>query len=295
MVMAVAHRLTDRDRSILTMLYRHRVFTTDQLAEMFFDNINTAQHRLTTLYRLRLVERFQPVDRRYVSQPYHYVLDQLGAMVAAAEADQDPDKTHWQSEKALAIGRSQRLAHLVGTNGFFSALLAEGRRRDDCALSLWWSERYCASNFNEIARPDGLGIWEEGDAQVTFCLEYDRSTETLERLEKKLKSYEDLQIASGYAYWILFCFGHLRREAGARRALAQSTVPVATAAPGPTQRPHETVWAPICYDRCRMRLAELAGVPHPPESCQRVEETREHRRRIDEQRRRDYPDRYGEA
>jgi hypothetical protein len=114
MVMAVAHRLTERDRSILIMIYRHRVFTTDQLAEMFFDNVNTAQHRLTTLYHLRLVERFQPIDRRYVSEPYHYVLDQLGAMVAVAEADKDPDKTHRQQEKALAIRRSQRLAHLVG-------------------------------------------------------------------------------------------------------------------------------------------------------------------------------------
>ena len=282
--MAVAHRLTERDRSILAMLYRHRVFTTDQVAEMFFDNINTAQHRLTTLYQLRLVDRFQPLDRRYVSQPYHYVLDQLGAMVAAAEADKDPDQTHWQYEKALAIGRSQRLAHLVGTNGFFSRLLAEGRRRDDRALSLWWSERYCASNFNEIARPDGLGVWEEGGAQVTFCLEYDRSTETLERLEKKLKSYQDLQIASGYAYWVLFCFGHPRREAGARRALAQATVPVATAALGPTQRPHEPIWAPIGYEGIRLRLADLAGVPIPAESEERIEETQEHRRRMEEQR-----------
>jgi len=116
-----------------------------------------AQHRLTTLYQLRLVDRFQPLDRRFVSGPYHYVLDQLGAMVAAAEADKDPDQTHWQHEAALAIGRIQRLAHLVGTNGFFSALLAEGRHQDDRALSLWWSERFCASNFNEIARPDGLG------------------------------------------------------------------------------------------------------------------------------------------
>ncbi len=35
--------------------------------------------------------------------------------------------------------------------------------------------------------------------------------------------------------------------------------------------------------------------PHPPESYRRIEETAEDRRRIDEQRRRDYPDRYGEA
>jgi predicted transcriptional regulator len=91
LVMAVAHRLTERDRSILTMLYRHRLFTTDQLAEMYFDNLNTAQHRLTTLYKLRLVDRFQPLDHRYASLPYHYVLDQLGAMVVAAERGEDPD------------------------------------------------------------------------------------------------------------------------------------------------------------------------------------------------------------
>jgi hypothetical protein len=139
------------------------------------------------------------------------------------------------------------------------------------------------------------GVWEEGDAQVTFCLEYDRSTETLERLEKKLEGYEDLQIASGYAYWVLFRFGHRRREAGARQTLAEATVPVATAAPGPTRRPHDAMWAPIGHDGCRMRLAEPAGVPYPPESYRRIEETQEHRRRIDEQRRRDYPDRYGEA
>jgi hypothetical protein len=97
--MTVAHRLTERDRSILTMLYRHRVFTTDQLAEMYFDNTNTAQHRLTTLYRLRLVDRFQPLDDRYASLPYHYVLDQLGAMVVAAERGEDPDTSRRQADR----------------------------------------------------------------------------------------------------------------------------------------------------------------------------------------------------
>ncbi len=261
LVMAVAHRLTQRDRSILTMLSRHRVFTTDQLAEMYFDNTNTAQHRLTTLYKLRLVDRFQPLDHRYASLPYHYVLDQLGAMVVAAERGEDPDTSRWRADKALAIGKSQRLGHLVGVNGFFSDLQAESRRREDCDLSLWWSERHCTSQFDRIAQPDGLGVWEEGGNRVVFCLEYDRSTEALERLEKKLKSYEDLQVASGLAYWIVFCFGHPRREAGARRVLAQATVPVATAALGPTQRPHEAIWAPIGDESVRLRLAELAAVP----------------------------------
>ena len=82
-------------------------------------------------------------------------------------------------------------------SGFFSALLAECRRREDRDLSLWWSERHCMEQFDRIAQPDGLGVWEEAGNRIVFCLEYDRSTETLERLEKKLKSYKDLQVARG--------------------------------------------------------------------------------------------------
>ncbi len=55
-------------------------------------------------------------------------------------------------------------------------------------------------------------MWEEAGNQIVFCLEYDRSTESLERLAKKLDSYHDLQVATGLAYWICFCFGHPRRE-----------------------------------------------------------------------------------
>ena len=277
LVMTVAHRLTQRDRIILTMFYRHRVFTTDQLAEMYFDNLNTAQHRLTTLYKLRLVDRFQPIDHRYASLPYHYVLDQLGAMVVAAERGEDPDRSRWRADKALAIGKFQRLRHLVGVNGFFSALLAESRRREDCDLSLWWSEPHCMEQFDRIAQPDGLGAWEEAGNRVVFCLEYDRSTETLERLERKLTSYEDLEVASGLAYWICFCFGHPRREAGARRVLAEATVPVATTALGPTQRPQDAIWTPIGGESVRLRLAELAGVPIPPEYEERIAETQAYR------------------
>ena len=57
-------------------------------------------------------------------------------------------------------------------------------------------------------------------------------TETLERQEKKLTSYEDLQVASGLAYRICFCFGHPHRE---------SALPCFQAAQGP---------APLNTDAC---------------------------------------------
>ena len=90
-------------------------------------------------------------------------------------------------------------------------------------------------------------------------------------------------MATGLAYWICFCFRHPRREAGARRVLAQATVPVATATLGPTQRPHEAIWAPVGYEGLRLRLVELLSVPIPPESEERIAETRAYRRRAAEQ------------
>jgi len=48
----------------------------------------------------------------------------IGGTVAA-EREKDPDKSRWRINKALAIGKSQRLRHLVGVNGFFSSVVAE--------------------------------------------------------------------------------------------------------------------------------------------------------------------------
>ena len=49
-----------RDRHILRLIRWHRVLTTSQVQMMFFSDRNTAQHRMTRLYQLRLVERFRP-------------------------------------------------------------------------------------------------------------------------------------------------------------------------------------------------------------------------------------------
>jgi hypothetical protein len=82
----VASSLTERDRQILRLNRWHRVLTINQVRLMFFSDRNTAQHRMTRLYQLRLVERFRPPHAGREGE-YHYVLDRLGAYVVATMAN----------------------------------------------------------------------------------------------------------------------------------------------------------------------------------------------------------------
>ncbi len=205
LIMDVASSLTDRDRQILRLLRWHRVLTTTQIHLMFFGNRNTAQHRMTRLHDLRLVARFR-AQRCGRDGEYHYVLDVLGAYVVAAMANRGPVREipmRCRTDWAMSIATSQRLAHTVGANDLFVRLVAAARQRPDAELSTWWGERYCTDRLGEVVRPDGLGVWREGDATVVFCLEYDRGSEQLGRLAKKADDYARLEEASGWAFWVL--------------------------------------------------------------------------------------------
>ncbi len=197
MIFDVASSLTDRDRQILRLIRWHRVLTTNQVHLMFFTDRNTAQHRMTRLYQLRLVERFRPSHAGREGE-YHYVLDRLGAYVVAVMAAPELDKevkVRWRTDQALAIATSQRLAHAVGANDVFVRLVAAARRTSDAELATWWGERYCKPVLGEVVRPDGVGVWREGEATVTFCLEYDRGSEQLSRLAEKATDYTRLERA----------------------------------------------------------------------------------------------------
>jgi len=241
------------------MVRRHRVLTTDHVCDLFFDNINTAQHRLSILYRLRLLERFNVLLSRYRTSPYHYVLDQLGAMLLAAEDERDLDKLHWNTDMALSVGKSQRLAHIVGTNGFFTALARTARQRPGCELAEWWSERLCKDQWGRVVRPDGYGVWVEHGRRLPFLLEYDRGTETLERLAGKLEGYTTLAQAAGHPTLVLFSFPTPQREAHARHGLAHPIVPVATSARSEGGSPSGAIWRPVGGDGGKRRLIDLAN------------------------------------
>jgi hypothetical protein len=256
----VLGRITERDRQLCGLLEDHRVLTTAQVADVGFTGQRRARTRLTELYALDVLERFRPRTETN-SGPYHWVLGPLGAALVAAEAGVDVAELDWRRGLVHDLAASQRLAHLVGVNGFFTALLRSVRTRSGCRLEEWWSERRCRREWGEVVRPDGYGVWVEHGASMPFLLEHDNGTERLNRLADKLDGYADLAVAAGHRNWVLFTFPTPRREVEARRVLAHHSVPVVTAARAPDFTPGGAVWLPIGDPGPRRRLVQLADFP----------------------------------
>jgi hypothetical protein len=236
------------------------VLTSSQVADICFTGERRARMRLAELYALDVLDRFRP--RRGGSPvPFHWVLGPLGAALVAAEHGVETADLAWRRRLAGELAASQRLAHLVGTNGFFCALCRSARTRAGSRLEQWWSERRCAAEWGEVVRPDGYGVWTEHATSLPFLVEYDNGTERLERLARKLDGYARLAQAAGHPNWVLFSFPSPRREAEARRVLRHPVVPVATTARAGRVAPDGPAWLPASSTgMARVRLVELAGL-----------------------------------
>ncbi len=267
---ALAARLTTRDRWLLRMLHEHRVLTTTQITWLAFGTGRAATARLLTLYQLRAVDRFRPLSATG-SAPLHFVLDEAGACILAAEDGITPGQLGYRRDRALAIALSVQLAHATGTNSVFCALAAQGRQAGGAALTCWWSERRCA------ALP----------AAVDFFLEYDTGSEPLTRVIAKLAGYAALAARTGITTPVLFWLPTARREASLRALLASTArggpgarpatgvpgVPVATTTPQAAASgagPAGAIWLPAGQPGPRLRLAQAGGTTpaQPPATAQ---------------------------
>ena len=81
---------------------------------------------MTTLYQYRAVDRFRPLAPAG-SSPLHFILDEAGAMLLAAEDGITPADLGYRRDRSMAIALSPRLAHDTGANGIFTALAAAAR------------------------------------------------------------------------------------------------------------------------------------------------------------------------
>lgn len=258
----LANHLTPRDRWLARVVAEHRVFTSTQLTQLAFASPRTANQRLLQLYQWRVLDRFQPL-LAIGSAPIHYVLDLAGAAVLAAEDGLDPAEVGYRHDRALGIGHSLRLAHTLGVNGLYAALVAIARHtsthtatdldgRGGRAVVAWWPETRCARLWGDLARPDAYARWHEDGHEVEFFLEFDTGTEPLTRVAGKLHDYARLAAATGITTPVLFWFPTVARETAARAALASTlaalerptTVPVGTTAADPARGAGERATVP---------------------------------------------------
>ena len=267
-------RLTPRDRLLLSWLAEHYLLSTHQIARALFDSTRTAQQRLTILHRLGVLHRFTFANHDGTPEtPYLYTLGPVG-MRLHPDAYHDPDQLGLKPprssiERVDRLARSPILGHLLGVNQFFVDLHAHTRTHPGTAVARWWSEQHAAAVFRRSQtrktniQPDGHGIWTAGGHTVGFFLEYDRSTEDVPRVLRKLKAYE-LLAKTGPRFPVLLWVPTARREASLLDALQGSALPmpVATAVHG--DDPAAPVWT-LTGDRPprRRALHELPADPGP--------------------------------
>jgi hypothetical protein len=241
----LAGHLTPRDRWLIRMLFEHKVFTTHQIVDLAFPSQRAANLRLLNLTRWGLLHRFQP-HRDLGSHPMHYVLDRAGATVLAHEEGIHPRALNYNRDREIGRAYSLQLAHAVGCNALFTALIHQARQpRVTGELTTWWSASRCGRQWGDIVTPDAYARWQDAARTIEWFTEFDFGTEPLNRLAAKLHRYERLAEHTGIATPILFWLPGPQREANARRILAETLrvldrpghVPVATTCPTAAAHP----------------------------------------------------------
>lgn len=192
-VFELARHLTERDRAIALALYEHQLLTTDQLTLLFFSSKRRAQDRLRFLYDERMLDRFYPPRPYGLGKPQaHWLLDEAGAILVAASLGKERKQLGWQRRDDW--GSHPQLLHRLEANRFVTDLIAATLEEASLGGSHWWGSRSAharldTTRLHEAPIPDCGFFLETSVGPIECYLEWDRGTETLERLTAKLRAY----------------------------------------------------------------------------------------------------------
>lgn len=229
-VVRLVSHLTKRDRRIAVDCFEHRVLTTSQIKRLYFTGTRTAIARLQLLYGLRVINRFRPsLARGEGTAPYHWILDEAGALLVADHLNVERAKLGWQHSIATSIATSQKLSHHVEVNEFFTRLAVEANQTGG-RLSEWYGERTCHHIFSGIVVADGYGVLNlSGRAPLHFLVELDRGSEPSGRLRKKAEDYQQIlphTCLKDLDPLVLILVPSAKRAQTARAAVAHTDAPV---------------------------------------------------------------------
>jgi Replication-relaxation len=182
-------RLDARERAVLVAIYEHKVLLTEHLKAMFFGSLRRAQDRLRNLAQRGLIDTWYPPQPRGTGKASgHHTLTESGAHVVASLLGIARSELRYVIRDEGGREQDSYLAHRLGVNEFFCALIEAGRAIDGHGLAKWVPERTVRTGDGWI-RPDGYGVFLHPGGALDFYLEYDRGTETTRQLANKLAGY----------------------------------------------------------------------------------------------------------
>jgi hypothetical protein len=166
-------RLTDRDLRMLVKCAICRWLTTTQLQRLYFPKatLNAVQKRLRLLSDAGYL-------RSHREHPTAEAVHSLGPKGKLLVEDKGVDAS-------VGTEIPQQLAHLIGVNEIRVAV-ETGSRQIAYFFSYW---QLSDMGWNHGIIPDAVFAIRAPERH-TFVVEYDRSTETLQKLLQKLRSYD---------------------------------------------------------------------------------------------------------
>jgi Replication-relaxation/Recombinase zinc beta ribbon domain/Recombinase len=190
----VAKRTTERDREIAWLLYRQKIFTTDQLRLLFFSSLRRCQDRLLWLHRHRVIDRFYPGGPFSLGKPQaHWLLDEVGAHLVAARLGRERKSLAWDRQQDFH--EHAHLAHRLECNAFVCGVIAASLDTEDVWVGAWglgWEaikQPWPSFGGYEGTKPDAGFSLSTPYGLVVIALEWDRATEPMTTLLAKIARY----------------------------------------------------------------------------------------------------------
>lgn len=263
-LLEVSTSIQHRDRRICLALYNHRVLTTHQIKELFFENDRVCRRRLAKLKELGLIKTFRPKAARG-SYPIHHILGDLGVYLVAAELGLEPKQLGLRKDRMTKIAFSPKLSHQLAVNSFFSRLAWDCRHAHGVRLVVWRGELQVARRWVKgFSVPDSEGIVRSSQRETQFLLELDMGTENLQRIRRKLWDYNELLWGIGphAQHWLLFCLPDPQREVSVRDVAEdyRRTWVATSTLPRHFDNPLGPNWLPIGSE-ARYELPYLPQIP----------------------------------
>jgi Replication-relaxation len=165
---------------------------------LFFPSSRSAQIRLKQLKDFGLLQRWKVIEPPGITRrPPVFLLSRRGARVLAASRSEDP--TSLVRLAPMAELHCPNVTHALEANGFSVDLAVASRELPDRGLYHWVGEAAMRTPFRNWKRrsrlaesaptSDGWGRFLTPSGEVVFELERHRGNESLQPLERKIRSY----------------------------------------------------------------------------------------------------------